>query len=112
MLMRKLIAIAALLFPLAISAQDPGRIAAHMRFLDSDLLEGRGTGTRGYMIAAQYIACEYGQRSLEPGANASYFQPVPFVKTNATDDSYIVITHNGTAGPQLKLGADFATVGD
>src|SRR5436305_8188256 len=112
MLMRKLIAIAALLFPLAMSAQDPGRIAAHMRFLASDLLEGRGTGTRGYMIAAQYIASEYEKLGLEPGANGSYFQSVPFVKTTATDDSYMVIMNNGAAGPQLKFGADFATVGD
>lgn len=105
--MRKFIAIAALLVPLTAAAQDPGRIAAHMRFLSSDLLEGRGTGTRGYMIAAQYVASEYEKLGLEPGANGSYFQTVPFVKTTATDDSYIVI-----AGSQLKLGADFATVGD
>ena len=110
--MRKLIAIAAFLVPLTLFAQDPARIAAHMRFLASDLLEGRGTGTRGHLIAAQYIASEYEKLGLEPGANGSYFQSVPFVKTNATDDSYIVITHNGAAGPQLKMGTDFATVGD
>jgi hypothetical protein len=110
--MRKLIVLAALLFPFAASAQDPARIAAHMRFLASDALEGRGTGTRGHLIAAQYIASEYEKLGLEPGANGSYFQNVPFVKSNATDDSYLVITHDGNAGPQLKVGADFASVGD
>jgi hypothetical protein len=110
--MRRLIAVAALLVPLVASAQDPHRIAAHMRFLSSDLLEGRGTGTRGYLLAAQYIASEYEKLGLEPGANGSYFQSVPFVKTTASDDSYIAIAHNGTAGPQLKIGTDFATVGD
>lgn len=110
--MRKIIAIAAFLVPLSVSAQDPGRIAAHMRFLSSDLFEGRGTGTRGHMIAAQYVASEYEKLGLEPGASGSYFQNVPFVKTTATDDSSIVISKNGVSGPQLKLGADFATVGD
>jgi hypothetical protein len=110
--MRKLVAVALLLVPLAAFAQDPHRIAAHMRFLSSDLLEGRGTGTRGYLLAAQYIASEYEKLGLEPGANGSYFQTVPFVKTTASDDSYVTITHDGTAGPQLKVGTDFATVGD
>ncbi|HEY2092019.1 MAG TPA: hypothetical protein VGJ81_09030 [Thermoanaerobaculia bacterium] len=110
--MRKLVAVALLLVPLAAFAQDPHRIAAHMRFLSSDLLEGRGTGTRGYLLAAQYIASEYEKLGLEPGANGTYFQTVPFVKTTASDDSYVTITYNGTAGPQLKVGTDFATVGD
>jgi hypothetical protein len=110
--MRRVIVVAALLFPLAVSAQDPHRIAAHMRFLSSDALEGRGTGTRGHLIAAQYIASEYEKLGLEPGAGGSYFQNVPFVKTTVSDDSYIAVTHNGTAGPQLKPGVDFATVGD
>lgn len=110
--MRKLAVIAALLVPLAASAQDPGRIAAHMRFLASDLLEGRGTGTRGYMIAAQYVASEYEKLGLEPGANGSYFQNVPFVKTTAVDTSTIEIANHGVAGPQLKDGVDFGTVGD
>ena len=34
----------------------PEAIQAHVRFLAGDLLEGRGTGTRGYALAAKYIA--------------------------------------------------------
>src|SRR6266705_2287341 len=111
--MRKLIALAILVFTaITASAQESHRLAAHMRFLSSDLLEGRGTGPRGYMIAAQYVAGEYEKLGLEPGAGGSYFQSVPFVRTAAGDESYLQISRNdGTSAP-MKLGVDFATVGD
>src|SRR6202022_3760871 len=32
-----------------------GGLRAHMAFLADDLLEGRGTGTRGYQLAANYV---------------------------------------------------------
>jgi Zn-dependent M28 family amino/carboxypeptidase len=111
--MRKLIALAIFVFiAVTVSAQEGGRIAAHMRFLSSDLLEGRGTGTRGYMIAAQYVAGEYEKLGLEPGASGSYFQSVPFVKTTAGDESYLQIRRNDGTSMTMKLGIDFATVGD
>ena len=34
-------------------------LRAHMQFLADDLLEGRGTGTRGQEIAARYVASEF-----------------------------------------------------
>ena len=49
--------------PAAIAAMqkiDPERIRAHVKFLSSDLLEGRGTGQRGGEIAAAYIATQFG----------------------------------------------------
>jgi hypothetical protein len=33
----------------------PELIGAHMRFLADDLLEGRGTGTREFPLAARYV---------------------------------------------------------
>jgi hypothetical protein len=33
----------------------PETISATVRFLSDDLLEGRGTGTRGHAIAEQYV---------------------------------------------------------
>ena len=38
----------------AMGSIDPERIRAHVKFLADDLLEGRGTGTRGGDIAARY----------------------------------------------------------
>lgn len=53
-------------------------LRAHMRFLASDLLEGRHSGTRGYDLAAAYVAARFEAAGLEPGSGASYYQPVPF----------------------------------
>jgi len=39
----------------AMQSIDARRIAAHVQFLAHDLLEGRGTGTRGGDIAANYL---------------------------------------------------------
>lgn len=70
----------------------PDGISARMRFLADDLLEGRGTGTRGYEIAAKYMASEFEGIGLRPaGEKGTYFQTVPFrrghvdeVKTSLT----------------------------
>src|SRR6185295_13097602 len=52
-------------------------IRAHMAFLADDLLEGRGTATRGYEIAAHYVASQLDAAGLEPGVNGAWFQRVP-----------------------------------
>lgn len=57
---------------------DPSRLKAHMAFLADDLLEGRETGTRGYDIAARYVAAQFTQMGLKPaGDPGSYLQTVP-----------------------------------
>src|ERR1700690_4493586 len=53
----------------AISAIDAQRIRAHVRFLADDLLEGRGTGTRGGDIAARYIATQFALDGLQPAGD-------------------------------------------
>jgi hypothetical protein len=63
---------------------DPEKIRAHVKFLASDQLEGRGTGQRGGDIAADYIASQFASYGLKPaGENGTYFQGVPMtgVKT-------------------------------
>jgi Zn-dependent M28 family amino/carboxypeptidase len=52
-------------------------IDAHLRFLSSDLLEGRAPATRGGRLAAEYIAGQLQQYGLQPGVNGSWFQKVP-----------------------------------
>src|SRR3989441_5372506 len=59
---------------------DTAAMDAHLRFLASDLLEGRAPATRGGRLAAEYIAAQFQALGLEPaGANGSYFQPVALV---------------------------------
>jgi Zn-dependent M28 family amino/carboxypeptidase len=56
------------------------RIRAHDRFLASDLLEGRGVGTRGADLATEYIATQFALSGAKPaGDNGTYFQKVPLV---------------------------------
>ncbi|HEY4815846.1 MAG TPA: M28 family peptidase [Candidatus Acidoferrum sp.] len=128
--MRKPILIATLFFSLALlcmsvdaqknsagSAGDPAaaaidseRIRAHVKFLSSDLLEGRGTGQRGGDIAAEYIATQFALAGLKPGAgNGSYFQDVPMmgVKT-LPDTSFKLVLANGEP-VALKNLDDFVT---
>ena len=53
-------------------------LTAHVRFLADDLLEGRGTGTRGHAIAARYVAAQFAALGLSPaGDKGSFLQAVP-----------------------------------
>lgn len=52
-------------------------IRAHVKFLSSDLLEGRGPGTRGDALATSYIASQFESMGLQPaGDDGTYFQKV------------------------------------
>src|ERR1700724_1770506 len=56
----------------------PEAIRADMRFLSDDALEGRGTGSRGYDIAAKFMAGQFESLGVQPaGHNGSYFQSLP-----------------------------------
>ena len=46
------------------------RMRAHLQFLSSDLLEGRGTGQRGGDLAGTYIATQFELMGLQPGSAA------------------------------------------
>src|SRR5258707_13134929 len=89
---------------------DPEKIRAHVKFLASDLLEGRGTGQRGGDIAAEYIATQFWLYGLEPGAeNGSYFQDVPIVGVKTfPDTSFKFVPSNGETFA-LKNLDDFVT---
>ncbi|TNJ33302.1 M28 family metallopeptidase [Arenimonas terrae] len=57
------------------------RIEADVRFLADDLLEGRAAGTRGYDLAALYVANRYRAIGLAPaGDDGGYFQAVPLLE--------------------------------
>jgi hypothetical protein len=87
-------------------------IRAHMTFLASDLLEGRGTGTRGHRIAAEYVAAQYALAGLEPGANGQWMQEVPFLATNAQPGSTITLLRDGAQPNELKIFDQFVSYGD
>jgi Zn-dependent M28 family amino/carboxypeptidase len=117
--MKKMLAVAALLLVAATQSEVPpavsramklfraDAIAAHDKFLSSDLLEGRGPGTRGDALAEEYIATQFQSFGLKPGGdNGTYFQMVPLmgVTTDSAKTS-IAFTKNGTnvVGPLKYL---------
>ncbi len=78
-------------------ADSTRRVQAHTTFLADDLLEGRGTGTRGYALAAHYVASQFARIGLEPGADQhSFLQPMKFIEaTNNLEAGRLVISHGG-----------------
>jgi hypothetical protein len=90
----------------------PEAIRAHMNFLASDLLEGRGAGSRGYELAAQYVATQFEGAGLRPGAGDSYFQPIAFRRTVAGADSTLTLSPDGGTAQTYRFGDVFATTGD
>ena len=55
-------------------------LRTHVKYLSSDELEGRRTGTRGNLLAAGYISGEFVQYGLEP-VNGSYLHDFPYLKS-------------------------------
>jgi len=54
-------------------------LRAHVRFLASDLLEGRGPGTRGDALAQAYISSQLEALGLRPAGTQGYLQPFDIV---------------------------------
>ncbi len=66
-----------------------------MAFLSSDALEGRDTGTRGYDIAARYVAANFERLGVEPaGDEGTYFNAVTLQITTIV------------GGPSMMIGGD------
>ena len=74
------------------------RIRAHVKFLGSDLLEGRGVGVRGGELATAYIASQFAIAGLKPaGDNGTFFQKVPLI--GSQPDAGVTLTATPT-GPK------------
>jgi Tol biopolymer transport system component len=68
--------LAALLLVLATTTAVPP-IETHIRQLASDEMEGRGLGTKGLGLAADYIEKQFRAQNLAPAFGKSYRQPFP-----------------------------------
>ena len=101
-------------------------VRAHVEFLADDLLEGRQSGTRGYDLAALYVASRFEAMGLEPGGtDGSWYQDVPFVRalpgttqasvevggeTVALDDSGFALVPS-VASETIDVDAELVLVG-
>jgi len=91
----------------------PESLEANMRFLADDLLEGRGTATRGHQIAAKFMATRFEGYGFQPaGDHGSYFQSVPLRRMHVdAGATTLTVTQDGKA-VSLKFGQDFVTTPD
>ena len=80
---------------------------AHVTFLADDLLEGRDTGSRGYEIAARYVATQFAALGLQPaGPNGSWYQPVNFIRYRSSPNGSITVgNHNFALGRDAVMRA-------
>ena len=100
------------------SSPDVERLRAHIKYLASDQLEGRRTGTAGASLAARYIAGEFARDGLrgenhtaENGGDetSAYLQPFPFIasvelgKNNAMTLTPAVETNGNARAASLDL---------
>jgi Zn-dependent M28 family amino/carboxypeptidase len=130
----------ALLLSLTLAASPPPRgdraaerlitadsIRAHVRFLASDLLEGRGPATRGDALAQSYVATQLEALGLKPAGTDGYLQPFDLLRVEghadmvrfARGDGSLVLQHRadviavpGDDAPRTTLdGAELVFVG-
>ena len=95
----------------AMASVDPEKIRAQVKFLSSDLLEGRGTGARGGDIAAEYIATQFALYGLQPaGDNGSYLQKVAMLGIATQDDSTFALVPDKGEPMNLRNRVDFVAM--
>lgn len=77
----------------------PSALKAHVTFLADDLLEGRKAGSRGYDIAARYVASRFEAVGLKPRADGSFQQRVPLLGSTLAATKPTVLTIGDRAFP-------------
>jgi Zn-dependent M28 family amino/carboxypeptidase len=91
----------------AASQIEENKLRSHVKYLADDLLEGRGPGSRGGMLAAKYIAAQFEALGLEPAAaDRSFFQQVQMIGTR-TDPSTKLTVKSDAASAEFKFGDEF-----
>jgi Zn-dependent M28 family amino/carboxypeptidase len=85
---------------------DATRLRAHIDFLASDLLEGRGPGTRGDALAQLYIATQFQLLGLKPVTpEGGYLQPFELVGMTGHPETMAFTGASDTL--RLRYGEDF-----
>ncbi|MCC7198257.1 MAG: M20/M25/M40 family metallo-hydrolase [Gammaproteobacteria bacterium] len=113
-MMHRMIAATALLAVSLPAAADrlvpasPERVRAHVEFLADDLLEGRGAGSRGYDIAARYVATQFRLLGLQPAGDAGgWNQAVPLLESTRVVPAGRFTIERGGSRTELVPAEDF-----
>jgi len=82
------------------------RFQSHIDYLASDRLGGRGVGTPGIELAAEYIAKRFEQTGLEPGGDdGTYFQTFSMsLHRSLTDQANLALAGDES---ERRIGRDF-----
>lgn len=82
------------------------RFHAHIDYLASDKLEGRGVGTQGIELAADYIGQQFASVGLEPaGDDGTYFQTFSMtLRRTLTDESRLAFSGDKV---ERRQGTDY-----
>jgi len=79
---------------------------AHIKTLADPAMEGRLTGSEGYLRAAKYVVSQFDAMGLQPAGVNGYYQPVKFDVTRViADKSSVALLVDGRKEP-LVLGRD------
>ncbi len=90
------------------------RMKRDIEFLASDVCEGRGPGTKGIELAADYIAGQFKEAGLKPGGvNGTWFQPFAIGGLAKVEgDTVLKLQGPNKKVIELKLGDDFQVLGN
>ncbi len=95
----------------AAKAMEYGYFDRHLRYLASNELKGRATGTAGYDTAASYLAEAFRQNGLLPFGDAgTYFQKVPLLKCSIQPSTFKLQVTNKSASVTAGYGSDISVV--
>ena len=79
---------------------------AHIQVLAGDNMEGRLTGSEGYLRAAKYVVSQFDAAGLQPAGANGYYQPVKFDVTRVLAEKCSMgLVVSGHKEP-LELGRD------
>jgi Zn-dependent M28 family amino/carboxypeptidase len=82
-------------------------LRAHLQFLSSDVLEGRGTGQRGGDLAVAYLESQAMAAGLKPANGNSYRQSVKIAGVKAAPQDSKVVLEAGGHAQALTFGKDW-----
>jgi Zn-dependent M28 family amino/carboxypeptidase len=109
-MLRKMILLTAMLVACAAAEEvhvSGQNMRAHVKYLASDQLDGRGVGTRGEKMATEYIASQLRLQGIQGGGeNGTYFQRVPLVGCTTLPGATMTVTGKGE-NVSLALSKDY-----
>ncbi|QBE65508.1 M28 family peptidase [Pseudoduganella lutea] len=80
-------------------------LRGHLSFLASDLLEGRGTPSRGLDLAAEYIAAQFRRAGLEAVGDDGYFQTANWQQAHRDAKDFTLTVQAGGKPVAVPLSA-------